>query len=251
MPAETLNCPMCGATVSTDALVCEHCGARLATVACPCCFGMMFVGEKFCSHCGAKADRIETTAAKPELCPRCRVEMNAVVIGGTPLRECPRCEGIWADADALEKICEDREKQSAVLGTALPLAKPADTPQPVEPIESIHYIPCPVCGELMNRVNFAHCSHVIVNVCSKHGTWFDRDELRRIVEFIRAGGMIQARAQEIADEERRQRALRTLGEHPSTAYLDFGSTYSPGTNYDFWRIGIAAAAVVLRLLLRR
>ncbi len=92
----------------------------------------------------------------------------------------------------------------------------------------------------MNRVNFAHCSHVIVNVCSKHGTWFDRDELRRIVEFIQAGGLMEARAQEIADLERQQRAV---GGAPGSAYLDFGSTFSPGTNYEFWSIGIAAAAV--------
>jgi Zn-finger nucleic acid-binding protein len=181
MPAETLNCPMCGAPASTEATQCDHCGARLATVACPSCFGMMFAGEKFCSHCGAKAAPVETAAAaKPELCPRCRVEMNAVVIGGAPLRECPHCEGIWADADALHQICEDQEKQAAVLGMAAPLA----TTDTVELETNIHYIPCPVCGDLMNRVNFAHCSHVIVNVCSKHGTWFDRDELRRMVEWM-------------------------------------------------------------------
>ena len=170
MPAETLNCPMCGAAASTEATRCEHCGARLATVACPKCFGMMFVGEKFCSHCGARADRTEVADAKPEICPRCRVVMNAVVIGGSPLRECPRCEGIWADADALHQICEDQEKQSAVMGMAGPVVKPES--QDVEDISTIHYIPCPVCGDLMNRVNFAHCSHVIVNVCGRHGTWF-------------------------------------------------------------------------------
>lgn len=238
---------MCGAAVSTQAVRCDHCGARLATVACPSCFGMMFVGEKFCSHCGARADRVETAAAKPELCPRCRVEMNAVVVGGSNLRECPRCEGIWADADTLHQICEDKEKQSAVLGVAAHVAA-ADT---VELEANIHYIPCPVCGELMNRVNFAQCSHVIVDVCTKHGTWFDRDELRRIVEFIQSGGMMQARAQEIADEERRQRALQALENPPGSACLDFGSSYSPGRNYDIWGTAIGAAGVVLRLMMSR
>ena len=242
MAAETLCCPMCGAAASSEATRCEHCGARLATVACPKCFGMMFVGEKFCSHCGARADRTEVVDAKPEQCPRCQVNMNAAVIGGSPLRECPRCEGIWADADALHQICEDREKQAAVLGMAEPVA----LPEAVEVEEKIHYIPCPVCGEMMNRVNFAHCSHVIVNVCNKHGTWFDRDELRRIVEFIRAGGMMEARAQEIADLERERRAVEGHAVAP-----DLGTGFSSGGNYDLWKIGIAAAAVFLRLLLRR
>jgi Zn-finger nucleic acid-binding protein len=244
MPAETLNCPMCGAAVSTESTRCEHCGARLATVACPSCFGMMFVGEKFCSHCGAKADRVEIADAKPELCPRCRVEMNAVVIGGSNLRECARCEGIWADTETLHKICEDKEKQSAVLGVASPVAAP-DT---LELETNIHYIPCPVCGKLMNRVNFANCSHVVVNVCSAHGTWFDRDELRRIVEFIQAGGLLKARAQEIADLERERREVEG---HAVSPDLDFGPSFSSGPKYDLWRVGIGAAAVFLRLLLRR
>lgn len=244
MPAETLNCPMCGAAVSTEAARCEHCGARLATVACPSCFGMMFVGEKFCSHCGAKADRVEAADAQPELCPRCRVEMNAVVIGGSNLRECPRCEGIWADAETLRRICEDKEKQTAVLGAASPVA----APETVELETNIHYIPCPVCGKLMNRVNFAHCSHVVVDVCSQHGTWFDRDELRRIVEFIQGGGLMQARAQEIADLERQRRAVELQG---AGAGMDFGSTFSPGRSYDLWSVGIGAAAGFLRLLLKR
>ena len=35
----------------------------------------------------------------------------------------------------------------------------------------------------MNRVNLARCSGVIVDICRAHGTWFDREELSRIVEF--------------------------------------------------------------------
>ncbi|MGD0412076.1 MAG: zf-TFIIB domain-containing protein [Verrucomicrobiota bacterium] len=243
MPAETLNCPMCGAAVSTEAARCEHCGARLATVACPSCFGMMFAGEKFCSHCGAKADRVETADARPEPCPRCRVEMNAVVIGGSHLRECPRCEGIWADADTLRQICEDKEKQSAVLG----VASPAAAPETVELETHVHYIPCPVCGKLMNRVQFAHCSHVVVNVCGQHGTWFDRDELRHIVEFIRAGGLENARAQEIAELEREKRAAEWRA---AAGNLDFGSTFSPGSRHELWGTGISAAAGFLSALMR-
>jgi Zn-finger nucleic acid-binding protein len=48
----------------------------------------------------------------------------------------------------------------------------------------------------MNRVNFARCSGIVVDVCKGHGTWFDRDELQQIVEFIRGGGLEAARAKE-------------------------------------------------------
>jgi len=244
MPVETLNCPMCGAPAATDATLCQHCGARLATVACPACFGMMFVGEKFCSHCGAQADRTESTAdAPPEMCPRCQVNLDAVVIGKNQLRECPHCEGIWADADSLQKICNDTEQQESVLGMASHL--PA--PESVDIEKDIHYLPCPVCQELMNRVNFAHCSHIIVDVCAKHGTWFDRDELRRIVEFIRAGGLVTAREREIADLERERRNRPV----PYVSMEDGGSSLSRGSNYGLWDVGLSAASVVLRMLLRR
>jgi len=204
MPAEVLKCPMCGASASTDAPRCEHCGARLATVACPSCFGMMFIGQKFCPHCGARADRAEVEAAVSRQCPRCRTGMTAVELGNVELVECPRCEGIWVDKLSLEQICADRERQAAVLG--MPSQLPQDEAGSLE--QKIRYLPCPICGKLMNRVNFARCSHVVVDVCAEHGTWFDRDELRRIVEFIRAGGLDQARAKELAELEEQRRALK-------------------------------------------
>ena len=41
----------------------------------------------------------------------------------------------------------------------------------------------------MNRVNFARSSGVILDICKADGVWFDREELRRVVEFVRAGGL--------------------------------------------------------------
>jgi len=244
MAAETLRCPMCGAPASSDATSCQHCGARLATVACPSCFGMMFIGDKFCPHCGAQAARAEVPAGTREVCPRCKVDLEAVVIGNTSLRECARCEGIWASADALQQICADREKQAVVLGMASHI--PAAAGFGAE--EKVHYLPCPVCQELMNRVNFAHCSHVVVNVCNKHGTWFDKDQLRLIVEFIRAGGLEAARAREISALEQERHEARTA--HVAGAWDLNNIPTARGSNYDLWGTGIAAAASLLLRFLK-
>lgn len=236
MAAETLNCPMCGAPAATDATRCDHCGARLATVACASCFGMMFVGEKFCSHCGAKAARVETSDAQ-ESCPRCKTGLKTVTVGTTKLYECPGCEGIWVDADTLQQICADREKQAAVLGEAAVL--PASQSTVLE--EKIRYLPCPVCHALMNRVNFAHCSNVIVDVCSRHGTWFDRDELRRIIEFIRAGGLEAARAREIAELQAERREQKTAQLAGAWAPMNVPDT----TDYNVLHGGISTVADLL------
>jgi Zn-finger nucleic acid-binding protein len=203
MPIETLKCPMCGAPASTDKTRCDHCGTPLATVACPSCFGTIFIGAKFCSHCGARVEKAESAGAAHLRCPRCRAEMNAVTVGNTALAECARCGGVWADQSAFDQIRADQERQSAVLGMA---ADPPEAGAGADP-ELVRYVPCPHCGKLMNRVNFARCSGVIVDSCKAHGTWFDRDELRRIVEFIRGGGLDVARSREIADLEEEKRAL--------------------------------------------
>ena len=229
---------MCGAPASTEATCCEHCGARLATVACPACFGMMFVGEKFCSHCGARADRTELSPTTAQRCPRCKLELKAVMVGNSKLQECPKCEGIWVDGDTLQQICNDRERQAAVLGMAVAL--PTDNTTELE--AKIRYLPCPQCHRLMNRVNFAHCSHVIVDVCTAHGTWFDRDELRRIVEFIRGGGLEAARTRQIADLEERRRQL-------SAAQIARGGdppVFSSEPDYSDLHLGISAVADLLK-----
>ena len=230
---------MCGAVAASGATRCEHCGARLATVACPSCFEMMFAGEKFCPHCGAKADRQDSGApAKPQPCPRCKTTMGALVIGGVNLRECPDCEGNWTDADTLRLICENKEQQAVVLGMATHL--PANENLRIE--KQIRYLPCPDCGQLMNRVNFANFSNVIVDVCTHHGTWFDRDELHRIVEFIRDGGLEKARSRDKENlEEDRRRA--------TSAILHAREGISPMWNDGEWHGAVSSVARAVRNLL--
>jgi Zn-finger nucleic acid-binding protein len=165
--------------------------------------------------------------------------MEAVTVGGSQLRECPRCEGIWTDTESLRQICADREKQSAVLGMPNPL--PADAGVNME--QHIRYLPCPICRALMNRVNFASFSNVIVDVCREHGTWFDRDELRRVVDFIRGGGLDKARAREMADLEEDRRLARA--DQPLA-----GHDISPLFSDDDRRHGVSALGGFLLDLLK-
>lgn len=240
MQAETLNCPMCGAASASDATHCIYCGSRLATISCPQCFGMMFKGSRHCPRCGASAARVIDDAASGAArnCPRCRVPLERITLGETSLRECERCDGLWVDVASFEQICAGREQQSAVLGAA----HFASEQRPVNVESRVRYVPCPECGQLMNRVNFARCSGVIVDVCKGHGTWFDRDELAEIVEFIRAGGLDQARAREKAQLEETRRQLQ---EEQRAARAS-----NPLINDDERSSGLASAAHELLKLLR-
>ena len=131
--------------------------------------------------------------------------MEMVTIGSTSVRECPGCDGLWVDRNSFERICAEKEQQRGVLGH--PSQVSPSTPQAAH---QIRYIPCPECRKLMNRVNFANCSGVIVDVCREHGTWFDRDELRRIIEFIRAGGLEISREKKRAELIQQEQRLRRL-----------------------------------------
>lgn len=237
MEAETLNCPMCGASVASDAPQCRYCEARLATVACPSCFAMMFLGSKHCARCGAAAAITQPVTSEGKKCPRCRNDMQVKSLGGQTLLECPDCLGLWLDVPTFEKICEEREQHAPVLGAASLNAQSIG-------VEKVRYIPCLECKQLMNRANFARCSGVIVDLCKHHGVWFDRDELSRIIEFINKGGLEMARSQEKIQLEEERRELQRMKSRVQNYEFLKGPYLEPRMS------DIAAAGGLLKFLLR-
>ena len=203
MTAEALNCPNCGAGAASSATQCEFCKTRLKTVGCTSCLGLMFLGSRFCGHCGAIAAPVEIDLdGKTGDCPRCRKALENLRIDKTSIRGCASCDGVWMDAKTFETICADRERQSAVLGFLD--GRRIHT----QPLTKVNYVPCPDCDQLMNRSNFAKASGVIVDICKKHGVWFDMDELPAIIEFIQKGGMEIARQRERNEIELERSKLR-------------------------------------------
>jgi Zn-finger nucleic acid-binding protein len=152
----------------------------------------VFVGSKHCQHCGADVAQPAGRDAAPLPCPRKCGAMRAVRFGGADMYACATCNGLWVDAETLQRLVSERIKPAPLVGTGIAAPAPAHVK-----LESVQYAPCPICKNLMNRLNFAHTSGVIVDVCTNHGTWFDADELRRVLEFISAGGLEAARAREL------------------------------------------------------
>lgn len=137
---------------------------------------------------------------------------------GIPLHECAKCLGLWLDTATFERICRDAEHQATALGAGRALGAASS-------IGPVRYLRCPHCRDLMHRVNFARCSGVVVDVCRSHGTWFDANELHRIVQFIREGGMTRSREKEKADlveERRRTKEARLAPElmNTTSSYAD-------------------------------
>jgi Zn-finger nucleic acid-binding protein len=197
--AAVIHCPACGASVTPEETVCPYCEAPLATVACPKCFGLAFKGAKNCPHCGAVLEA-EVGVKTGQACPACRKPMSLRELGGHPMEICDACAGVWIDRPTFEALCHDEEHQAIVI-QGLPAA-----PATGGSVAQVGYRPCPACGALMNRVNFGQISGVLLDTCKSHGTFFDPDELRRLVAFLQDGGMDRARARQIealkAEEQR-------------------------------------------------
>lgn len=189
--AARFRCPACGAPAEADALQCGYCKAQLSTVSCPRCFAAVSRSASFCGACGAPLLEAPVEPAPPLPCPACKASMPRRTVGQTPIHACDACGGLWLDEKILDTLVASEARREAVL-SGLP-------EEPAAPAIEIRYRACPVCQKFMNRVNYARMSKVIVDVCRDHGTWFDRDELRRVLAFIDQGGLDKARSREIQD----------------------------------------------------
>jgi Zn-finger nucleic acid-binding protein len=240
-----LKCPNCGAAAAPTDVSCGYCRARLQTVACASCLGMIFVGAKHCSHCGAQVFDApsDEVAAGPHRCPRCdQHALTVTAVGSAFLEECSGCGGVWVDAQSFQQICRSKEQQAAYVGAGSPLPSPSLGAAAHH--DAVSYVKCPECGQLMNRMNFARCSGVVVDVCKRHGTWFDRDELRQIVEFIQHGGLDAARDKERAQLEIDKQRLKER--ERGAVVLPIGSSDGETGYAD----ALAAAGDLMRWLVR-
>jgi Zn-finger nucleic acid-binding protein len=198
--AAMLRCPACGAPAAPEAVRCEYCRGRLASVSCPTCFALLFDGAAYCPHCGAARARTPIPDAQPSRCPACRGVMRWIGVGTLDLLECEACDGTWLEASAFETLCADHATRAAVLHGGKEEKPP--------PAGRVEYRPCPRCGKLMNRMNFGRQSGAIIDVCRGHGTFLDRGELNQVVRFIEDGGLDRARRAELDELREAERRLR-------------------------------------------
>ena len=204
--ASALQCPFYGAPAAEDAGTCGYCHANLAVVGCPSCFAHLFAGMRYCPKCGIEVSR-EEEGASAFSCPDGHGALTDVRVGILTFGECSGCHGLWIDAEQFAHVIDSQESRA----TLLRWHEESDRSLVVVAETVIKYRPCPRCTKLMNRVNFARVSKVIIDVCKSHGTWFDRDELARGVTFVQDGGLERSREveHERAREERRRQAEQT------------------------------------------
>jgi Zn-finger nucleic acid-binding protein len=188
-PEVTTSCPYCSNPIGAMVRICPHCDVRLDHVRCTRCFSLQIPGAFACVRCGEGMELEPLLDATDAPCPRCRKPLEvANAAADARTHECPRCGGIFVSRDALADImCR------AEIGGAVPDLPSRST---TKVTDDVRYLPCPLCHSTMNRTNFGRVSGVIVDVCSKHGTWFDAGELTRTVAFAASGGLERTRARD-------------------------------------------------------
>jgi Zn-finger nucleic acid-binding protein len=101
-------------------------------------------------------------------CPKCRSDMEQVMIDGTEIDRCTSCHGLWFDDGELEKL------RTAEAAAALDIGD-IKTGKKQNRIE--HYR-CPRCAGEMNRMVDPEQTHIWFEQCdSCRGSFFDAGEL--------------------------------------------------------------------------
>jgi Zn-finger nucleic acid-binding protein len=236
--AATFDCSVCGAPAHAGDFSCRYCGAGIATVCCNRCFQMNMARAQHCSGCGAELGLIVESALQSKQCGDCRGPLELIAEPTGSLLNCRKFGGQFVEHALLRSLLERQEQ----VGQAFPNA-PYQRPSKPQ-MERVQYRPCSVCEQRMNRKNFGGASGVIVDVCARHGTWFDAGELTQVLAFVRSGGLVRERARE---QERLRQARAHEREMAGTAAspLAFDSLALGGDQPSFARDLLEFVAEVL------
>ena len=118
-----------------------------------------------------------------DICPRCQRGLRPRQVADVTIDECQSCGGVFVPGALIPRFLEGLDLGGEVMAT-FPPGTPSND-------EGLTYAKCPKCGTYMNRRLFAKRAKVILDVCRKHGMWFDEYELRAIAVFGARGGVSQ------------------------------------------------------------
>ena len=182
------QCPVCGAFAQEGERSCRHCSTALATLRCGHCFELSFPDDLRCRGCGHELGLEPAAQPSNLVCPDCQHQLEAFAAGTGTLHACESCGGQLVSHGLLRALLESRE----ILGGAV--ASVLDAPRSNPLAKPVRYRACPACQQMMNRKNFGSTSGIIIDICSLHGSFFDAGELPRVLEFVRRGGLLRAKA---------------------------------------------------------
>ncbi|HEY6562700.1 MAG TPA: zf-TFIIB domain-containing protein [Polyangiaceae bacterium] len=210
--AHTFRCSSCGGEVDARARTCRYCTAPVATVRCAHCFEMNIPDAIHCSGCGRELGLEPVGMDGSCVCPTCAGPLEKFQSGPGSLHDCTGCGGQFVEHALVRELLERRQLYGETLRHRHTAQNPLKQP--------LRYIKCPECSDLMNRRNFGRTSGIIIDICHKHGIWFDSGELPRILTFVQSGGLVEARRRELEELAKNQAFYRSLNATPLSTSSD-------------------------------
>ena len=209
--AAVVRCSACGAPRQEGAAACGYCGADFTLheqdlhTLCPTCMTRVSDRARYCHHCATPLMPQPLGPVTRHSCPVCgdgqRLTSRRLDGGSVPILECQRCTGLWLGREAFDVVLR-RARRDALTEDERRAPRPVE----LQRQEGALYRPCPECGVLMHRFNYARRSGIIVDSCMAHGLWFDANELDELLLWVRGGGeAVMARRH--ADEEQQRRLM--------------------------------------------
>ena len=199
MGIHILSCTGCMRQLDVTAL-------RLGDEICCVCDAVLTVGhpgppDGGASVKGSHGPRVLPPIPRSRHCPRCDGGLRVHLAEHIEFIECGDCGGIWAQRSAFEHLLQEASGPIEV-GPQEAEAQPHGQEEPDWSQEGL--IPCPTCARKMVPRQFKYSgygSKITLDVCVRHGIWFDEEELRRVLEFVRhVGGDFDARAAHLGFE---------------------------------------------------
>lgn len=168
---------------------------------------MNTVDALHCSGCGAELGLEPIAAPSTLVCPACRIAFEQYAGDSGSLFDCTRCGAQFVEHALLKSLFERQ---------AVYTLQSRRNAERVSSREPVVYRPCPFCHTIMNRKNFGRSSGVVVDICSRHGVWFDAGELPRVIDFVRSGGLVRAEQAERVERQASRRAARAADLTPDS-----------------------------------
>ena len=200
--AAVVRCSSCGGARGKDKEpYCRYCGSsftlheRDLNTICPHCMTRISSKAKFCHSCSTPIVIDFGDFEKTDMsCPSCddsKLHSRKMANNTFTLKECDHCAGLWISADVFKHLENSAQKEAAsgVQASVVETKSGSSNKENINPVK--FYKKCPHCHKLMHRRNYAQSSGIVIDVCTKHGIWFDIHELDEILSFIRSGDLLK------------------------------------------------------------
>lgn len=200
-----MKCQQCGGRLEGDLTECPFCGTRQD-------IDLQQIHYRDLGHEGSLP------------CPGCEATLALIEFDTDPpirIERCDQCLGMFFNPGELVALMEANTNPVVWLDrNGL-----ADIARRYDNEREVVYRQCPMCRQPMSHFNFGARSGVVLDRCTDHGVWVEGGELRRLMEWWRAGGKHFHAASEREKAARLHRATR-----PSSRRLSSGRPEAPGSS---------------------